>query len=202
MRRRAGDRPLMSQADFWQYKESAEANRQLHAGATCALLPKKHQAAWHRPDNPKRSTGDAGAKSFSTKKQVEWKLSGNTAGTELRLGGNAAERRGRRTGVGRRNTKDWNQSTVVNEDSRVFPDRKMERLLSNFQAIPQYDYNFRAETLPKAEIKGASESVCAADTNVGAALLQSWRPLLPIKCSDEHVYHRTKLQRPPGFVDG
>lgn len=145
----------MSQADFWQHNVSAEANRQLHAGATCALLPKKHQAAWHRPDNPKRSTGDTGAKSFSTKKQAEWKMAGNTMGTELRLGGNAAERRARGTGVAQSNRKDWNQSVVCNEDSRIFPDRKMERVLSNFQAIPQYDYNFRAETLPKAEIKGA-----------------------------------------------
>lgn len=148
----------MSQADFWQHSVSAEANRQLHAGATCALLPKKHQSAWHRPDNPKRSTGDSGAKSFNAKKQVEWKLAGNTAGTELRLGGNAAERRGRGTLKGQANSKDWNQSTVINEDSRIFPERKMERLLSNFQAIPQYDYNFRAETLPKAEIKGAASS--------------------------------------------
>jgi hypothetical protein len=115
----------------------------MDAGATCFLLPKKHQSAWHRPDNAKRSTGLDGSHAFSGTRQNEWAT------------GNPAERQGRGTGaaMGTRK-KDWNISHVIEPNQR-FPDRKMERQLSAFEAIPQYEYNFRAEKLPKAELKGA-----------------------------------------------
>ena len=96
-----------TRADFWQHGVSAEANRQLHAGATCALLPKKHQSAFHRPDNPVRSTGDTGGGSYNTLRQREWK---NTDPT--------AEYRQRGTGRGQSNPKGWNQSTVVDPHVR------------------------------------------------------------------------------------
>jgi hypothetical protein len=115
----------------------------MDAGATCFLLPKKHQSAWHRPDNSKRDASGDGAQAFSASRQAEWRT------------GNPAERQGRGTGtVQAPKKKDWNISSVV-EGNQRFPDRRQERQLSAFQAIPQYDYNFRAEVLPKAELKGA-----------------------------------------------
>ena len=49
----------------------------MHAGATCALLPKKHQAAWHRPDDTKRSTGLDGSQAYNPRRQAEWKIDNN-----------------------------------------------------------------------------------------------------------------------------
>ena len=115
----------------------------MDAGATCFLLPKKHQAAFHRPDNLKRSTGEDGGQQFSETRKTEWKI------------GNPAERQGRGTGYSMpAKKKDWNQSIEITENNR-FPDRKQERQLAAFEAIPQYEYNYRSEVLPKAELKGA-----------------------------------------------
>jgi len=116
--------------------------QQMDAGASCFLLPKKHQSAWHRPDNAKRSTGLDGSRAFSLTRQAEWKV------------GNSAERQGRGTGyqMGMKK-KDWSISNVIDANQR-FPERRQERQLSAFAAIPQFDYNFRAEKLPKAELKG------------------------------------------------
>jgi len=115
----------------------------MHAGATCALLPKKHQAAWHRPDDTKRSTGLDGSQAYNPRRQAEWKIDNN------------AEYRQRGTGYMMGGAKkDWNQSVEIASLNR-FPERRMERQNSAFQSVPQYYYNFRAEVLPKAEIKGA-----------------------------------------------
>jgi len=87
------------------------------AGAGNKLLPRRHQAAWHRPDNPSHSTG-------------------------------------RGTGTSEpEHKKGWNQSVMVAKNN-VFPQRPMERELSKFSAISRFDYNFRAEKLPRAEVKG------------------------------------------------
>lgn len=133
----------------------------MHAGATCALLPKKHQAAWHRPDDTKRSTGLDGSCAYNPKRQNEWKIDNNAEyrnrGTGYKMGGKS---------------KDWNQSVMVEKLNR-FPERRMERQNSAFQSVPQYYYNFRAEVLPKAEVKGAPRhDKFHMDMTTGAASLR------------------------------
>jgi hypothetical protein len=164
----------------------------MDAGASCFLLPKKHQSAYHRPDNAKRSTGLDGRAEFSSTRQVEWKI------------GNPAERKGRGTGYKMPDkAKDWNMSVEITENNR-FPDRKQERQLSAFQAISQYDYNYRAEVLPKAELKGAPRydkfhldmsqgpaGSLRSSTNNFVGFTDADVPMLATKMS-----HSTKVQMP------
>ena len=164
----------------------------MDAGATCFLLPKKHQAAFHRPDNAKRSTGADGSAAFSATRKAEWKIN------------NPAERQGRGTGYAMgAKKKDWNQSVQIVEQN-VFPDRKQERQLSAFEAIPQYEYNYRSEVLPKAELKGAprydkfhldmSQGAAAtlrSSTNNFVGFTENDVPMLATKMS-----HTTRTQMP------
>ena len=164
----------------------------MDAGATCFLLPKKHQAAFHRPDDAKRSTGNDGSAAFSETRKAEWKIN------------NPAERQGRGTGYAMgAKKKDWNQSVQIVEQN-VFPDRKQERQLSAFEAIPQYEYNYRSEVLPKAELKGAprydkfhldmSQGAAAtlrSSTNNFVGFTENDVPMLATKMS-----HTTRTQMP------
>ena len=87
--------------------------QQMDAGASCFLLPKKHQSAWHRPDNAKRSTGLDGSRAFSLTRQAEWKV------------GNSAERQGRGTGyqMGMKK-KDW---SIKASSERNAVERELEK---------------------------------------------------------------------------
>ena len=99
--------------------------------------------------------------------------------------------------------KDWNQSVQIVEQN-VFPDRKQERQLSAFEAIPQYEYNYRSEVLPKAELKGAprydkfhldmSQGAAAtlrSSTNNFVGFTENDVPMLATKMS-----HTTRTQMP------